>query len=329
MDEFRTDYQNARLLGTVLTLYYTENKSQSQIAEQLELSIAKVNRVLQTARRQGLVEIKIHTPFQRVLEMERELKELSGVRDAVVVPHLSNLPDATLQDVGQAAAIYLLENLKENDTITLGGGRALSATIDSLIPHKKYNIRVVPAIGGVQGQHFTDVNNLAAEAARCLGGVSFQLHAPAYMDTDMEREILYRSRQVSEVLDLARQASIAMVGIGTLIMPGLSSYLHFNNVTADELYEINQVHHGVGEIFSQAFDFDGKECAPQYSRRVIGLSLQELKSIPLVIGVAAAPHKSIPVAAALKGHYLKAIILDEETASDVIGILKGSQEKVN
>jgi DNA-binding transcriptional regulator LsrR (DeoR family) len=235
MDEFRTDYQNARLLGQVLTLYYTENLSQSQIAQQLDLSIAKVNRVLQTARRQGLVEIKIHTPFQHVLEMEKELKELSGISDAVVVPQLSNSPEASLQDVGQAAAAYLLDNLKENDTLALGGGRALSATVDALTPRKKYNVRVVPAIGGVQGQHFTDVNNLAAEAARSLGGVSFQLHAPAYMDTDMEREILFRSRQVSEVLELARQARIAMVGIGTLIVPGLSSYLHFNNVTAAEL----------------------------------------------------------------------------------------------
>ncbi len=326
MDEFHTDYQNARLLGKVLTLYYSENKNQSQIAQQLDLSIAKVNRVLQTARRQGLVEIKIHNPFQHVLEMEKEIEALSGVHDAVVVPRLSNLSETNLQDVGQAAASYLLDNLKENDTIALGGGRTLSATIDSLAPRKKYNVKVVPAIGGVQGQHFTDVNNLAAEAARRLGGDSLQLHAPAYMDTDMEREILFRARQVSEVLDLAREARIAMVGIGTLVVPGLSSYLHFNNVTAAELNEINQVHHGVGEIFSQAFDIDGQECAPQYSRRVIGLSLHELQNIPLVIGVAASPHKSTPVAAALKGHYLKTIIMDEDTAAEVIEILQGSKE---
>jgi DNA-binding transcriptional regulator LsrR (DeoR family) len=55
---------------------------------------------------------------------------------------------------------------------------------------------------------------------------------------------------------------------------------------------------------------------------VIGLSLSELQNIPLVIGVAAAPHKAEPVAAALKGHFLKTIVLDEETASEVIDILK-------
>jgi Transcriptional regulator, contains sigma factor-related N-terminal domain len=324
MDETRTDYQNARLLGKVLTLYYTENLSQIMIAKQLDLSVAKVNRVLQTARRLGMVEIKIHTPYQHVYTLEKQLQQLSGVQEAIVVPQLGDTPEATLQDVGQAAAAYLLENLHENETIALGGGRALSATIEALSPRKKYNAMVVPAIGGVQGQHFTDVNNLAAEAAQRLGGSCLQLHAPAYMDSDMAREVLIHSRQVTEVLDLARQARMAVVGIGTLVIPGLSSYLHFNNVTPDELNEINQVYHAVGEIFSQAIDAQGKECAPKYSKRVIGLSLQELKNIPLTIGVAAAPHKAQPVAAALKGHLIKTIIIDEETAAEVIEILKGN-----
>jgi DNA-binding transcriptional regulator LsrR (DeoR family) len=327
MDENRTDYENSRLLGKVLTLYYTENMSQIQIARQLDLSVAKVNRVLQTARRQGMVEIKIHTPYQHAYELEKEIQNLSGVNEAIVIPRLSDFPEAILQEVGQAAAGYLLENLKDNETITLGGGRALSATVEALTPHKRYNTQVVPAIGGVQGQHFTDVNNLVAEAAQRLGGSSLQLHAPAYMDTDLEREILFRTRQVTEVLDLARQARIAIVGIGTLVVPGLSSYLHFNNMTPAELTEINQVYHGVGEILSQAIDTNGIECAPKYSRRVIGLSLQEFRNIPLTIGVAASPHKSLPVAAALKGHFLKTIVIDEETAIEVIEILNGTNHK--
>ena len=327
MDENRPDYQDARLLSKVLTLYYTENISQSEIARKLELSTAKVNRVLQAARRQGMVEIKIHAPYQHIFELEESLQKISGVREAIVVPQLSNLPEAILQDVGRAAADYLLKHLGEDDTLTLGGGRALSATVQALTPHKIYNSLVVPAIGGVQGQHFTDVNNLAAEVARRLGGNSLQLHASAYVDTDIEREIIYRSRQVKDVLDLARQANIAIVGIGTLVVPGLSSYLHFNNMTPRELNEINQVYHGVGEILSQAIDVRGVECAPKYSRRVIGLSLQELRAIPLSIGVAASPHKAAPVAAALRGHYLKTIIVDEETATDVIAILSESQNQ--
>jgi DNA-binding transcriptional regulator LsrR (DeoR family) len=183
----------------------------------------------------------------------------------------------------------------------------------------------VPAIGGVQGRHYTDVNNLAAEMARRLDGTSYQLHAPAYMDTDEERETIYRSRQVNDVLELARGAQMAVVGIGTLMVPGLSSYLHFNNMTPEDLNEINQVYHGVGEIFSQAINVNGEECAPKYSRRVIGLSLSELRSIPNTIGVAASPHKSAPVAAALKGKYIKTIIVDEETANEVIAIFQGSE----
>jgi DNA-binding transcriptional regulator LsrR (DeoR family) len=325
MDENRTDYQDSRLLSKVLSLYYTENLSQSEIARQLGLSTAKVNRILQAARRQGMVEIKIYTPFQHIFELEKSLQQVSGVTEAIVVPQLSNSPDSLLQDVGRAAASYLLDHLRMNEIIALGGGRAISATVQALSPRKNFNTTVVPAVGGVQGQHFTDVNNLVAEAALRLGGSSLQLHAPAYMDTDIEREIVYRSRQVKDVLDLARQARIAVVGIGTLVVPGLSSYLHFHNMSTEELNEIHQVYHGIGELLSQAINAEGIECAPKYSKRVIGLSLDELRNIPLSIGVAAGPHKSLPIAAALKGHFLKTIILDQETAAEVVDILKGSK----
>lgn len=322
MEESHTDYQNARLLSKVLTLYYTENHSQSEIAKELNLSTAKVNRTLQSARRQGMVEIQIHTPYQHIFEMEKQLQDVTGVKEAVVVPQLSNLPDAILQEVGRAAATYVLDHLEDNQTIALGGGRAVSATVQSLSSRKPYKTVVVPAVGGVQGRHYTDVNNLVAEMARRLEGTSYQLHAPAFMDTDKERETLYRSRQVNDVLELARHAHMAVVGIGTLVVPGLSSYLHFNNMTPEDLDEINRVYHGVGEILSQAINAQGEECAPKYSHRVIGLSLGELSAVPITIGVAASPHKSLPVAAALKGKYIKTIILDEETAHEVIAIFQ-------
>ena len=67
-------YESVRLLNTILTLYYVEEKTQTDIAQRLGLSTAKVNRLLQQAREQGYVNISIRTPFQHLFELEARLK---------------------------------------------------------------------------------------------------------------------------------------------------------------------------------------------------------------------------------------------------------------
>ncbi len=150
-----------------------------------------------------------------------------------------------------------------------------------------------------------------------MGGESYQLHAPAFTDTSIEAEAIMQMRQVKEVLDHARKAQIAIVGVGNLT-PDTSSFYRFTSLPAGDLKRVIEEKHGVGEVLAHVLDRDGQLCAREYSDRIIGLSLDELKAIPLTIGVAAMENKSIPVAAALKSKILSTIILDERTARSVI-----------
>lgn len=65
-------------------------------------------------------------------------------------------------------------------------------------------------------------------------------------------------------------------------------------------------------------DRSGKVCAQEYADRVIGIALEDLRTIPLSIGIAALDNKALAVAAALKGGYLNTIILDDVTAREVL-----------
>ncbi len=72
-------YETIRLINTVLTLYYVEGLTQTEIAQRLGLSTAKVNRLLVQAREQGYVNITIRTPFQHLFELEDRLKAVFGL----------------------------------------------------------------------------------------------------------------------------------------------------------------------------------------------------------------------------------------------------------
>jgi DNA-binding transcriptional regulator LsrR (DeoR family) len=51
------------------------------------------------------------------------------------------------------------------------------------------------------------------------------------------------------------------------------------------------------------------------------MSPKELDAIPLTIGVAAGPNKVAPICAALRGKHLKALVLDETTATGVLEMI--------
>jgi DNA-binding transcriptional regulator LsrR (DeoR family) len=314
-----SDYDSARLISRVLSLYYTEEKNQKEVAEILGLSVAKVNRLLKQAREQGWVEISIHAPFQNLFDLERRLQTACGIPEAVIVPELTQDPQAMLQTVGRAAAEYLLQRLRDGDTICISGGKALHAIVQAIETRRRYDVRVVPATGGVQGRHYTDVNYLAVQLADRLGGMAYQLHAPVFVDTPQERDTLLSMRQISEVLDVARQAQIALVGVGSII-PNSPSYFDLTSLGEIDRRKIVEGEQGAGEILACIFNVSGQPCAIEYNQRVVGLCLKDLRAVPLVIGVAATEQKILPILGALRGKYLKTIIMDEAAALGVLDL---------
>ena len=128
-----------------------------------------------------------------------------------MVQSASTDPAIVLKAVADAAAATLLENLADGMTITVSGGVALCAVIEALAPARKYDVRVVPATGGVQGKFRTDVNHVAVALAEKLGGTAYQLHAPVFAASEEERAALMSVSTIRNVLEMARNGGCGAV----------------------------------------------------------------------------------------------------------------------
>ena len=84
---------------------------------------------------------------------------------------------------------------------------------------------------------------------------------------------------------------------------------------------------GVGEIGAFVYDIDGQPCGKAYADRVIGVNLDEIRKIPLRIGVAATAEKALPIYGALRGGYLHALFTDEAAAQGVLDIFAKTFQK--
>ncbi len=315
-----SDYDSTRLINRILHLYYVDGLRQADVARRLNLSTAKVNRLLRQAREQGMVEVIIHTPFRQLFDLESRLQAVFDIQEAMVIPPIAEDLEAMRYTLGRAAANYLLEHLRDGDVLVVGGGTAVHATVQAVESDRGYDIQIVPLSGGVQGQVYTDVNYLVTQLAERLGGRAYQLHAPAFVDTPEQREQLLSIGPVKEIMDITRQAKIALFGVGTVSYA--SRFVQFTALSAEDMKEIAEIHGGVGEIGAYIFNIEGRPCAPEYASRVVGLTLEEIKRIPFTIGVAATRVKALPLYGALRGGYLKALVTDEAAARGILELFE-------
>jgi DNA-binding transcriptional regulator LsrR (DeoR family) len=316
MAEKKEDFESIRQIYTVLMLHFVDGMKQAEIAAKLNLSSSKVNRLITRGRQLGMVKISVESPFQRLVDLEKRLKEAAGLGSSVVTPTVSGSADSTLQLVGRAAGNQLLEMLRDGDVIAITGGKAVSTVVENLQPERSFDVTVVPLTGGVQGKFYTDVNHLATRLAEKLGGKTMLVHAPLFAEGREQRDMLMEMASVKEVFDLARKAAIALVGVGS-IETAASSYYDLHPLPNPDRELL--VKRGVSaEFLAHLIREDGTVADYPLNSRLVALSPAELAEGPRTIGVAAGPEKVLPIRAALAGRYLDSLVVDEETAGAVL-----------
>ncbi|RVD31881.1 sugar-binding transcriptional regulator, partial [Mesorhizobium sp. M4A.F.Ca.ET.020.02.1.1] len=263
-----------------------------------------------------MLRIAVESPFQALVDIEKQLIEVARLASAIVTPTVAGSPESTLQQVGRAAANQLLETLRDGDVIAITGGKAISALAENLQPERAFDITVVPLTGGVQGKHYTDVNHLATRLAERLGGSSMLLHAPLFAESREQRDLLLEMASVREIFDLARKAAIALVGIGSIQTPGSSYYDLRPGLDPDR--DKLAASGAVGEFLAHLIRDDGTLADYPPNDRLVALAPSELARCRTVMGVASGAEKVGPIRAALRGNYLKSLVVDEETANAVL-----------
>lgn len=281
--------------------YYLDGWSQDQVAEFMGTSRSNVSRILDIARREGIVRFVIDHPLRRHRALETALVERFGVREALVVA----AADQSFDLVGRVAATRLLEEPLEG-RLAVGWGRSVEATITHVAVETPRPVEVVQVGGDLTMAPAASGHELVRRLAEALGGMYRFLHAPALVESPALAADLRADRCIAAELELARTADLALIGIG---IPGVGLA---ENAVVDS-YSGAQSPAAV--VCARLVDDSGEELAGPLRERVISIDLDDLRSIPTVMGVAAGTDKGRPVAAALRGRLVDTIVCDQAAAT--------------
>ncbi|MBK8448211.1 MAG: MarR family transcriptional regulator [Micropruina sp.] len=300
-------------------LYYEEGLSQGEVARTMGISGATVSRALAAARDQGIVEVRIfdpRSPVQRVHELEQQLAEMFGLSEVRV--GTSSGETGSLRLVGRLAADLFGERLSAMRHVGLSWGTTLEAFVAE-VPHRVVpSLEVRPIAGGNPGLDTASAGGTLVQAlARRCGVEPSRLIAPAVVESPLTKAAITSESSIRSALDRAAEVDHAFVGVGTF---GVRS-----SVTIVEDMRLSEVElatflaqRPAGDISGRFFDDEGVELGPPTSERVIGLSLDDLRKVPCVVGLAAGHEKARGVLGGLRTGVLDVLVVDLPLAQAVL-----------
>jgi DNA-binding transcriptional regulator LsrR (DeoR family) len=310
-----------RLLIKLARLYYENGLTHGEIAHRLRLSRQKVQRLVVQAREQGIVQILIRPLTGTFSELEKELENLYRLREVLIVETTAYENQSIVaREVGAGAADYLKRVARSNDRIVISWGESLLGMVNALSVCPTFQIKgpmVIQGLGGLadpnQEVHASD---LTRRLAKVLGAQPFLLLAPAVAASDSARKALLSDQYTRTVLEKARTANLAFMGIGA---PRPDSLLvREGSVVSWQSLSKLMKQGAVGDINLRYFNSLGQRVASDFDDRIIGLTLEEIKQIELVVGVAGGSAKFDAIQAALAGELVDVLVTDHITAQQLL-----------
>jgi deoxyribonucleoside regulator len=305
-------------------MHYQAHRNKSQIAEHLGVSVTHVKRLLDEALARGIVRISI---FEKrdFAQLENAIASKFSLKFVRVALSCSNY-EQQKNLLGQVAA-HLFEELAIPGTnVAVGGGGTLKAMIDAIpVSSREIHISPMALVGRGPFIEFVDAafltaflyyKSLPTARASAVGML------PPPRDPVARRsfiEIVNNSiPEVEEVLLHAKASSLVFVGLGgpepvAELIPVLSRASESKNRLIEQK--------AAGGINYNYFDDEGKEIASLFKTVTIG----ELRSMAAnaektVVLVAGGPHKIPALEIALRTRIVNALVVDEKTATQLVGV---------
>jgi len=292
-------------------LYYLLDYNQNEIAKILGVSRPTVSRLLQQAKSDGIVQINIMDPTEDVENLALQLEKKFNLKKAVIasIPQYEN--HIIKNYLGEKAANYLDEIVKDDDIIGVTWGTTLYHIAIELKQKFVKNVKVVQLKGGVS---HAETNTYASEILYLFGKTynttPHHLPLPAIVDHVVVKQAMEADRHIRKILELGSQANIALFTIGSIKTDSLLFQLgYFTESDLESLYG-----KAVGDICSRFFDKNGEICNESLNERTLGVNLDELRKKEYSIVVAGGPNKIEGIYGALKGKYANVLITDQFTA---------------
>lgn len=300
-------------MATVASRYYLDGRSKVEIADELGLSRFKVARLLASAHDLGIVEVRLRIPDGINHPVSTRLRDAYGLHQAIVVDWPDHPADELRGHLGRVAADLLSEVVQENDVLGVAWGRTVNATIAKLQDLKKCSI---VQLTGAMSEAQVDDNaiELVRRMSELARGPAYPIYAPLLLDDADAAHALRTQARVAEALSRYDEVTIALVPIGSWNPPFSQLYDVLTPAEREELISADVR----ADTSTVLLTGEGEIYTPALSRRMIGVSGEQLLRIPEKIAVAGGVEKAEAIRVAIRAGMVTTLVTNRTVADRLL-----------
>lgn len=312
-------YDNEKKLMTkIALLFYEGGYTQEEIGRMLGMSRLQVHRRLRTAVETKVVRVKIESEFREGIVLENRLKDLYRLGEILIVENAGD-PEKTKEHIARGAADLLMTKLEDFHFLGVSWGSTVRMVPDFL-PKKDFRgVKVGNIVGGLSELGDLGAQQVAVKIATKLNADTKLLSLPFMLQSAAAKSAIFSDEYVKQDIQALKKCDICLVGIGYVGQDFLKGVYNEESRGAGS--------ESVGEIVGRYFDLDGNVVKINPSEdRIIGLTLDDLKKVPISIGAAGGIEKSRAITGALRGGYINCLVTDQKTAEAIIDLEESTAE---
>ena len=292
-------------------LYYIAGNTQDEIARKLGVSRQTAQRLVSLSISEKLIKVRLDHPIANCLQLSERLKEKFEIEFCEVVPSDPESDNISL-GVAQAGAAELEKHIISQHPVivAMGTGRMLRAMVDQLTPMDCPQHKIVSLVGNIASDGSASLYDVVSRVADVVKAPHYPMPLPVIATTVQDKALLLGQKPVRNVIELARQADITFVGVGTV--GDDAALVRDGFVKPDEMRALVKAG-AAGEIIGWAYDAKGQLIDGFTNDRVVSVPLDQ-PAKRRVIGIAMAPPRFGAIRGALMGKLINGLITNETMA---------------
>lgn len=314
-----------QLMVKVAKKYHLDGFTQEQIAKELKISRSSISMILFEAKEMGIIQINVKDPKGNVVELADELISIYGLKGCLVIKTAIEEPRLITKVVASQGADYAQEILRSQTTVGIAWGMTCYEFMNSFTNRNKlYDINVVPLIGGtsrIASEY--QLNEMVRMFAEKVQGIPSFIYAPAIAESSDDKELYMQSISMKGIVEKWNHMDAAIVSAG--YAPDNGFFLDSKHMG---IYEADESR-AIGDICARRFNLKGKFLNNEHSKLIMGIDEDNLRRIDHVICIAGGKQKVLSMIGALRTGIIKYLVTDENTARDIISLIKPSSPEAN
>ena len=294
----------------VAWLYFIGGQTQQEIAQRMNITRLKVNKIIGQVRESGSVSVTVRLPLTDCIELAEKVSARYDLVESVVVPDLDDFLEQK-RVIGEAAGSLASQLIEDRDMgVGVGSGRTLSFAVRSLHAHPRSESWVVGLTGGITSGSITNTFEVATAVARALGVECHYLTAPIYCANPESRNALLLNDELTDVLARTEIADVGIVSCGPLSHDTSLTQIRVVKDNIDTILRLG----AVGEFMGYFLDARGQLIDHFLNDSIIALPPDKLKLKPMSILVSGGVDKIPIIRAILRAGYVNRLVTNETVA---------------